>query len=221
MPLAQSTSLQASKKRQRSREPDWNNFYKNGLPKEVIVIDDSPEPHISESVEPDSNGLRNINGAANGAALRHAAKKRKRDDMYDPIYHIKAGPSETRSPHYKNSNTSSTISTDRTTSAIQTTAATSLGSQYSANGSRGYLVDDTQIGQKRKRIATRQQIANEAKRRDIEINGDAFSNYRPPPRPPIKAPEVNVKVMPDVSLHAFGIGVKLTLYRTHTPKTAK
>ncbi len=26
------------------RQPDWNTFYKNGLPKEVIVIEDSPDP---------------------------------------------------------------------------------------------------------------------------------------------------------------------------------
>lgn len=222
MPQVQTaTSLQTPKKRQRSREPDWRNFYKNGLPKEIIVIDDSPPPRKSASVEAVANGPRNDNGGANGAALRHAAKKRKRDDMYDPIYHIKAGPSQTRSPHYKDSNTSSTISTDRTTSAIQTTAATSLGSQYSNNGSRGYPVDDTQPGQKRKRVATRQQLANEAKRREIEINGDAFTNYRPPPRPPIKAPEVNVKVMQDVGCLLSGIVTILTRYRIHTPRIAK
>ncbi|KFY73523.1 hypothetical protein V499_06399 [Pseudogymnoascus sp. VKM F-103] len=202
MPQVQTaTTLQTPKKRPRSREPDWRNFYKNGLPKEIIVIDDSPPPRASASVEAVASGPRSDNNGANAAAaLRHAAKKRKRDDMYDPIYHIKAGPSQTRSPHYKGSNASSTISTDRTTSAIQTTAATSLGSQYSNNGSRAYPVDDTtQPGQKRKRVATRQQLANEAKRREIEINGDAFTNYRPPPRPPIKAPEVNVKVMQDNS----------------------
>lgn len=207
MPQVQTaTTLQTPKKRPRSREPDWRNFYKNGLPKEIIVIDDSPPPRASASVEAVASGPRSDNNGANAAAaLRHAAKKRKRDDMYDPIYHIKAGPSQTRSPHYKGSNASSTISTDRTTSAIQTTAATSLGSQYSNNGSRAYPVDDTtQPGQKRKRVATRQQLANEAKRREIEINGDAFTNYRPPPRPPIKAPEVNVKVMQDVGCLLFG-----------------
>lgn len=26
------------------RQPDWNSFYKNGLPQEVIVIEDSPDP---------------------------------------------------------------------------------------------------------------------------------------------------------------------------------
>ncbi|OAA73665.1 Protein kinase-like domain protein [Cordyceps fumosorosea ARSEF 2679] len=31
------------------RQPDWNTFYKNGLPKEVIVIEDSPEPPASHA----------------------------------------------------------------------------------------------------------------------------------------------------------------------------
>lgn len=226
MPQVQTaTTLQTPKKRPRSREPDWRNFYKNGLPKEIIVIDDSPPPRASASVEAVASGPRSDNGGGGAnaaAALRHAAKKRKRDDMYDPIYHIKAGPSHTQSPHYKGSNAGSTISTDRTTSAIQTTAATSLGSQYSNNGSRGYPVDDTLPGQKRKRVATRQQLANEAKRREIEINGDAFTNYRPPPRPPIKAPEVNVKVMQDVGCLPSGIVTAiLTRYRTRTPRAAK
>jgi dual-specificity kinase len=205
MPFPQSASERVSKKRQRSREPDWEDFYKNGLPKEVIVIDDSPPPRVSESVEPHPLVSRNqTTRTVAGANNRHPAKKRKRDDLgsaYDPVYHLQNVPSQTQSPRYNNSESGSTISTDRTTSAIHTTAATSLGSQYSqSGGSKGY-VDEIQPGQKRKRVATRQQLANEAKRREIEVNGDAFHNYKPPPRPPIKAPEVVVKVMQDVSLH--------------------
>lgn len=201
MPLSQPSLGQPAKKRQRSREPDWKNFYKNGLPKEVIVIDDSPPPVVSESIEPVSIPPRNPGRIVPGGSTRHTAKKRKRDGVgsaYDPVYHLQETPSSNQSPIYKDSLSESTISTDRTTSAQHTTAATSLGSQYSG-GTVGYEVDDVQPGQKRKRVATRQQIANEAKRREIEINGDAFGNYRPPPHPPIKAPEVNVKVMPDVS----------------------
>jgi len=222
LPLPQSAAQQVSKKRQRSREPDWNSFYKNGLPKEVIVIDDSPSPRISESVEHEDFAHPKQNGVANAAVVsRHAAKKRKRDDIYDPIYNSQAGPSKTQSPHHKGSNSHSTISTDRTTSAVQTTAATSLGSQYSNNGSRGFAIDGVQPGQKRKRVATRQQLANEAKRREIEANGDAFSNYHPPPRPPIKAGEVNVKVMQDVRYSVLCFWIKLTLYRTPIRSTAR
>lgn len=184
----------AAKKRQRSRErePDWDNFYKNGLPKEIIVIDDSPEP--SNSSIPQHNG-RSDNRGDNG----HAAKKRRRDDVgtaYDPVYHLDRSNEHT--PNY-NSASKSTISTDRTTSAILTTAATSLGS-HSSNGQNGYDDVELQSGQKRKRTNTRLQIANEAKKREVETYGDAFTSYQPPPYPPIKAPEVTVKQIPDVCI---------------------
>lgn len=231
MPLSASASEQASKKRQRSREPDWKDFYRNGLPKEVIVIDDSPPPRVSDSVEPAAVALssqnqtsRTVAGVSGG--IHHAAKKRKRDDAgpaYDPVYHIQGSHSNTQTPVYKDSPSGSTISTDRTTSALHTTAATSLGSQYSANGNgaNGYHVDDVQPGQKRKRVATRQQLANEAKKRQIEVNGDAYSNYKPPPRPPIKAAEVNVKVMQDVSCSESQMWIVTDIRRTHIPRTQK
>jgi dual-specificity kinase len=204
MPASSSTSATksnsnpTSKKRARSRErePDWHKFYKNGLPKEVIVIDDSPTPEPSESIISNTLPGRSVNGANS----RPMAKKRKRDDVgsaYDPIYHLGPSVSNNRSPEYKE-HSGSTISTDRTTSAIHTTAATSLGS-HSSNGQNGYEAEEVQPGQKRKRTATRLQIANEAKRKELEVNGDAFTNYKPPPRPPIKAPEVLVKQVADVS----------------------
>jgi dual-specificity kinase len=189
-----------SKKRQRSRErrePDWHKFYEKGLPSEVIVIDDSPTPEQSVSVVPNGE----VNGAVASGSSRHTAKKRKRDDdvgsAYDPVYQV-APHSNKHSPMYKHSASGSTISTDRTTSAIHTTAATSLGS-HSSNGQNGYEVADVQAGQKRKRTATRLQLANEAKKRELEAN-DAFSDYQPPPRPPIKAPDVQVKQVVDVSI---------------------
>ncbi|KAH8595843.1 kinase-like domain-containing protein [Bisporella sp. PMI_857] len=195
MPTTSITKQQTSKKRQRSRdrEPDWNNFYKNGLPKEVIVIDDSPPPEQSVSSSANGHIGRSV-ATTNG---RHAAKKRRRDDVvYDPVYHNASGSSN-NTPQY-HSGSGSTISTDRTTSAVHTTAATSLGSN-SSNTQNGYVAIDTQPGQKRKRTATRLQLANEAKRKELELNGDAFTSYRPPPRPPIKAPDVQVRVVHDNS----------------------
>ncbi|PMD24199.1 kinase-like protein [Hyaloscypha hepaticicola] len=199
MPISSSTSVSKPnpKKRQRSREPrepDWHKFYKNGLPKEVIVIDDSPTPEPSASVLSNTQALN----SAVGGSSRHAAKKRRRDDVaYDPVYHNEPSHSLNQSPAYKDSS-GSTISTDRTTSAIHTTAATSLGS-HSSNGQNGYEAEEVQAGQKRKRTNTRLQIANEAKRKELETNGDAFTNYKPPPRPPIKAPDVQVKQVADNS----------------------
>ncbi|KAK2000583.1 kinase-like protein [Colletotrichum falcatum] len=188
-----SQSSQSGRKRRRSKEPDWNKFYKNGLPKEIIVIDDTPEPEHGKAV---GNGVRVVsNGnavAASAASSRPVPKKRKRDDEppYDPVYHnSKYAASHTTTPHHNGTPSGSTISTDRTTnSVIHTTAATSL----SSNGQDYY---DAQPGQKRKR--TRQQIAQEAKKREVECLSDPFVSYKPPPYPPKKASDVHVRVVQD------------------------
>lgn len=181
---------QPSRKRRRSREPDWNNFYKNGLPKEIIVIDDTPEPEAN-------TGRKITNGTATGptdsTSGRQVAKKRRRDDEPGTIqgagYHIKYLGSQNNTPLQTSTPTGSSISSsDRTNSALNT-APTSL----SSNGQ----YDDVQVPLKRKR--TRQQVANEAKRRDIDGLGDPFFTYKPPPYPPKKAGEVNVQVIHDVS----------------------
>jgi len=199
----------APKKRQRSKEPrqpDWHKFYENGLPEEVIVIDDSESPEPSASVAP------NVQANATAVTInsRHAAKKRKRDDagtVYDPVYQLDA--SADPSPQYKSAS-GSTISTDRTTSAIHTTAATSLGShssngqngQNTQNGVNGQTVFGGAVevtGQKRKRTNTRLQIANEAKRKELEFAQESWGNYVPPPKPPIKARDVPVRQEADTS----------------------
>lgn len=178
------TAQQPARKKRRSRGPDWDTFYKNGLPQEIIVIDDTPEPDAGRS----DAGVKVVptGAATNGvSSSRHVAKKRKRDDEslhFDPLYHNKYAGSHHTTP------SGSTISTDRTTSsAHNTTAATSLSSN-------GYH-EDAQAGQKRKR--TRHQIAQEAKKRDIEVLTDTCPSYRPPPYPPKKAGEVHVRVIPD------------------------
>lgn len=53
------------------------------------------------------------------------------------------------------------------------------------------------IGQKRKRVTRASQAAA------ANINLDAFASYHPPPRPPIKAKDVYVMQVQDVSDH-FG-----------------
>ncbi len=192
--------LQPPRKRRRSREPDWGVFYKNGLPKEIIVIDDTPEPDRpgaapSAASQALTNGRQHAATAASSAtaastsANGSAVKKRKRDEEqtpYDPVHHSAAVGSHTPSK-------STAAASDRTNSAIHTTAATSLGS-LSSNGQYEY---DAQPG-KRKRT-TRQQIANEARRREAAIFTDALAHYRPPPYPPKKARDVHIKVVPDVS----------------------
>ncbi|KAK0718408.1 kinase-like domain-containing protein [Lasiosphaeria miniovina] len=205
--VAQTQALpepQPTRKRRRSREPDWSSFYRNGLPKEIIVIDDTPDPEGPGATSVSSQTL--TNGHSNGiptvsstqGSARHLAKKRKRDDElahYDPVHHNNIAASHTHTLRQHPSPSKSTVSTDRTSSAIHTTAATSLGS-LSSNSQYDY---STQPGQKRKRT-TRQQIANEARRREAQVvNIDPFASYRPPPYPPKKANEVHVKVITDHS----------------------
>jgi dual-specificity kinase len=198
--------------RKRRREVDWNAFYKNGLPKEIIVIDDDTPPPDRPAATSASKALANghitngSNGAANGSSNdsvgQHLAKRRKRDDettRYDPVYNntIVVG-SHTNTPHQNATPSKSTVSSDRTNSAIHTTAATSLGS-LSSNGQYDYEV---QPGQKRKRT-TRQQLANEARRREAGL-AEAFSSYQPPPYPPKKAGDVHVRQIADVRIPSLG-----------------
>ncbi|KAK7751773.1 serine threonine protein kinase CMGC group [Diatrype stigma] len=184
------------RKRRRSRgEPDWNKFYKHGLPKEIIVIDDTPEPDQPHTVSTATSSRTYTNGTAHGNAstagstsTAHVTKKRRKEDVaqYDSFY-------DGRSNASNHISLSGSTSTDRTTSANNTTAATSLGS-LSSNGHYDY---DSQIGQKRKR--TRQQLALEAKRREVDVlSGDTIS-YRPPQKPIKKAGEVTVRQVPERS----------------------
>ncbi|KAH6654277.1 kinase-like domain-containing protein [Truncatella angustata] len=182
-----------ARKRRRSKEPDWDTFYKNGLPKEIIVIDDTPEPE-SDAKEPASNhsaGRTYTNGTANGSEpSRHITKKRRKES---DVYVQSHGGTSINGSHIATP-TSASTSTDRTTSQSHTvtTAPTSLGS-LSSNGHYDYEVPAT--GQKRKR--TRQQIAQEAKRREVEIYNENYTSYRPPSKPIKKCGDVPVRVVSD------------------------
>ncbi len=202
MPTSHSvSSVQSSRKRERSRGPDWNEFYKNGVPKEIIVIDDdTPPPPEKAELRRMENERPNPNTRAvvrNDSFEQHAAKKRRtaqgntcQQDPYQPAYSYKTRSNE-------GSSGANTISTERTTS-LHTTAPTSLGS-HTSQGSAGAYVDDGVVGQKRKRV-TRQAVADEKKRQDIEIIGEAYASYVPPPKPPIKAKDVHVPPIKDVSI---------------------
>ncbi|KAM5475355.1 serine threonine protein kinase CMGC group [Microsporum audouinii] len=184
----------------RRKQPDWGEFYKNGVPKEIIVIDDDddtndgPVPVLAtgSSLTVASTG-RNAQRAA--PAALPANKKRRTDvssgvDVYydRPAYSVS-------SQKYGEGSSAPSMSTDRTAS-IHTTAPTSLGSQASAPANSAYL-DDVAVGQKRKRVVTRKAARDELKRRELEAVGDAFSSYIPPPKPPIKAKDVVVPVIRD------------------------
>ena len=196
MPASQSTSTRQESKK-RDKRPDWNEFYRNGPPKEIIVIDDdSPPPKPQPEDGRPNHTTRTAMGNANSHQPANKKRKTGPSTTYDSAYDQQQPYSATQAPHYRGSPSATTISTDRTTSALNTTAATSLGSQ--SGGSNGAYADDGTVGQKRKRI-TRKQVADEAKRREIEVNGDAYSSYIPPPKPPIKAKDVFVPPVLDVS----------------------
>ncbi|KAI9721215.1 MAG: hypothetical protein M1812_002376 [Candelaria pacifica] len=205
-PMASSQSSSAlTDSRPRGRQPNWNEFYKHGIPKEVIVIDDDEDDEEVENSgrqahQPRPNHTtRTTVGTGNS---QHANKKRKTgaSSAYDPIYQQQPSYSTTQTPHYAGSiSTSTNSSSDRTTSALNTTAATSLGSHASGGSNHDYQqqLEDGAVGQKRKR--TRKAVADEAKRKEIEVQGDAYSSYHPPPKPPIKAKDVFVQVAQDNS----------------------
>lgn len=184
------TNSMSSGTSSRRRKPDWKEFYKNGLPKEIIVIDDTPPPDQTTGSRPPAAA------AVNG---QPAGKKRRTglESAYDVTYHDRPSFSTNPQPYWDNSSHNS-LSTDRTTS-LHTTAPTSLGSAGSVGTSNGVVYENANVGQKRKRN-TRTSTRQEAKRRELEAVSDAFLSYIPPPQPPIKAKEVPVPVIRDVSV---------------------
>jgi dual-specificity kinase len=201
------TDLQASRKRRRSREPDWSNFYRNGLPQEVIVIDDSPEPDANttrkQTAGYTTSSARPLpplpaQQGATDPSHQPATKRRRREGA------AIAAPSTSSAAYHaqynQQSHTStpigSTLSSDGNNSALHTTAPTSL----SSNGQYDEVVAPLKL-----KRTTRQQAAIEAKRRDIEGLGHAFLPYEPPPRIPKKAGEVQVRVVHEVSIGQVAI----------------
>jgi dual-specificity kinase len=170
------------------RQPEprskWDEFYKNGVPKEIIVIEDDDD----DVAPPPRSGP--------SGPTRHADKKRKTapSTVYDAGYTQNHSYSTTQTPYSPNQPQSG----GRTASAQNTTAATSLGSQAS-NGQQQEASANGAAGQKRKRTRqAAQEEASAAKRREIAVDeSDPMSLYCPPPNPIIKAKEVHVQVVPD------------------------
>jgi dual-specificity kinase len=191
------------------RRTDWADFYKNGLPEEVIVIDDDDE---EPPARPPPRPAQSTRTATNGS-VKHADKKRKvgASTGYDPVYNQHMSYSTTQTPYYDSPNHSA--STDRTTSALTHTAATSLGSQ----ASNGQHIDNSIVGQKRKRTrATAQDEVKQAKRRGLD-DQDPFALYQPPPNPIVKAKDVHVTVISDVrSAAPLAEPILIPPQKTHT-----
>jgi dual-specificity kinase len=189
MASSQSASALSSNKRPK-RQPDWGEYFKNGVPKEVIVIHDdtpSPPPTTRNKRPNDTSRYEVVSSLSNPAA-----KKRRTglDSAYNVSYDDRPSYSASHQQGEQSAGTSTSV--DRTRS-VQTTAPTSLSSA----GSNGAYAEDATIGQKRKRM-TRKAMRDEVKRREAELAQDAFNNYIPPPKPPIKASEVHVPVIREV-----------------------
>ncbi|KAJ5114304.1 hypothetical protein NUU61_000063 [Penicillium alfredii] len=194
MPSNQNGSRAVSSHGSRSKRPNWGEFYKNGIPKEVIVIDDSPAPESGKAAPPPP-----AHGVSTGVPppVPQPAGKRRRtgiETAYDLGHYDR--PSFSINPQQYGDNSSHSLSTDRTTS-LHTTAPTSLGSQGSSGASNGMYYEDTTIGQKRKRVNTRKSARDEQKKRELEKIDDAFLSYVPPPKPPVKAKDVPVPIIRD------------------------
>ncbi|KAK5091767.1 serine threonine protein kinase CMGC group [Lithohypha guttulata] len=180
-------STQASGLSANRKPPNWNEFYKNGVPKEIIVIDDdSPPPQASTSNVCDQQQ----------DSYSNAGRKRKIDQGYEveyadsPVY-------STHHAQYGNSSSSNSVHSGGRTNSIQTvTAPTSLESYGGTTASNSY--EDVRIGQKRKRVAPPKETRQSTKRKQQEAQTDPFLDYIPPSKPPRKAGEVNVPVVRDV-----------------------
>ena len=185
MPPSNSAS-QVPYTQKQERKPDWDEFYKNGPPKEIIVIDDdeSPPPATKRKATRSKPEPQ-----ARAGAQQPMAKKRK--TAYDAARDYYGSASYSK-PAYSPEDSSNTASSGRTNS-LHTTAATSLTS-HTSHGSAAAYVDDIGVGQKRKRV-TRQQIATERRRQEA----NNVETYVPPPKPPIKAKDVHVPTLRDVS----------------------
>ncbi|GAB7341745.1 hypothetical protein MBLNU457_g0079t2 [Dothideomycetes sp. NU457] len=181
-----SQAMASTKKRSRDEPVDWQEFFGGKPPKEIICIDDTPPP--TRAVVDETQAMAGAAAPLTNGSARHADKRRKTDKApaYNTGFHAQTAYSNTQTPYYDDSSRQYSGSTDRTTS-YNTTAATSLGSSTSAS----YL-DDVNIGQKRKR-ATRATVADQKRREFV----DPFEEYVPPPKPPIKAKDVHVQVIPD------------------------
>ncbi|KJZ74712.1 hypothetical protein HIM_05829 [Hirsutella minnesotensis 3608] len=175
-PSLPGTELHPSRKRR--REPNWSDFYRNGLPKEIIVIEDSPEPTANM-------GRKLANPTPTSSSAAQPAKRRKRDaPPASRVQHAPARPSPSRDHHPNQI----TLSSDRTSSTIHTTAPTSL----SSNSQR----EEPPASFEHKRT-TRRRTAAEAKRKAIDKTVGPLLTYEPPPHPPRKIANVPVRIVQD------------------------
>ncbi|THX34045.1 kinase-like protein [Aureobasidium pullulans] len=181
-PSTAASSNGTAAKRQRNQPVDWNEYFGGKPPKEIIVIDDDDEDEAPATNQTNQT-YHNPPVASASTSQQHMDKRRKTTN-YDAAYHH-AEYSNTHTPYYD------AASTDQNPTSYKTSAATSLASQPSASA----YAEDAATGQKRKR--TTRQGAADQKKREVNARPDPFAEYVPPPKPPLKAKDVFVPLVPD------------------------
>jgi len=184
----------------RQRSANWNDFYKNGLPSEVIVIeDDSPGPQPPRTIRlSPAHASRTL--VDNSGSVRHVDKRRRvNTPPKQNSLNRAATKIETHSSHHQVSASSGTVSSGRRTSGPYSTGPTSLESSSSANRQQVPVREAAQPGQKRKRPERTAEV--DAEQLEFIAQHRTWSNYFPPPNPPIKAHEVFVAQVKEVSLN--------------------
>lgn len=184
------------------KHPDWDAFFGNGVPREIITIaDDSPPPSTSNKIAKTS-AYTDAQPTVAGASAGHIDKRRRVDPAarYEPSYQSSTTVNRQR-PWEEDSDLSHSASRGRSSatnaySTGQTSLSASSGSQQRVR------LDNTQAGQKRKRVQDRSPDGSS----DVEIVKrtivqDQWGEYVPPARPPIKAKEIYVKPVTEVSLN--------------------
>lgn len=202
LPPLRNTGSSSEMQSTRRKKPDWNEFYKHGVPKEVIVIEDSPEPQFKKSVstQVDLMAIPPVDSLDS----QKPSYSTTQTPYYDNSSSNQVGTpksmtaqSMTAQPDSEpaNSPTQQTASTDRTASAYNTTiTSTSLGSQAS-NGALAAYDEAVGVGQKRKRTRAEVDDTRVAKKR--ETRESPYVDYRPPRKPLIKAKDVYVEPIVD------------------------
>lgn len=170
------------------KQPNWNEFYKNGVPKEIIVIDDDDEEPQQQPIPADPRPRQD-----HGSFSSYNGRKRKIDGGYDAEYNDSPTYSTHPAKFGGSSSSASYQSADRTASLQTITAPTSLESYGSNAASNSY--EDVRVGQKRKRV---QPERTQSRKKKQESVPDAFADYVPPSKPVKKSAEVPVPVIRDV-----------------------
>lgn len=176
-------------KRRRSQGPNWDRFYRNGLPSEVIVIEDDtpqPEPKAASRTTKATTSSNITSHATSGTTHTSASRQPVgRPQTQDAIDVTSPDNSKSHPVPHTNPQTSSTRNGQ---------IRGSHASLPSSSNSR------TDSAQPLKRKRTRQQEASESKRRRVDVAAAGCHTYKTPPFPPKKAAEVSVPAVADVRI---------------------